>query len=92
MDNDKALAGYALILIAGVASVLTASVLAGVTRLPSPVVFMEHVALGLMIRAAYKSLGGWNCADWSFTSEPAGEAAAAKAFPSPSSTTANAEG
>jgi hypothetical protein len=91
VSDDKAFAGYALILIAGVASVLTASVMAGVTSLPSPAVFLEHVALGLMMRASYKSFGGWNWAEWSVTSEPTGAMAAARGFLTPSDGTAGAE-
>ena len=90
MDTNKAFAVYALTLIAGVGSVLAASVLAGITTAPSPAVFMEHVALGLMMRAAYKSIGGWDWADWSLTSEPAGEAIAATGFLSSSSGPASA--
>jgi hypothetical protein len=90
LDTNKAFAAYALVLIAGVGSVLTASVLAGVTSLPSPLGFVEHVALGLMVRAAYKSIGGFDWADWSITCEPAGEAIAGTGFLASSSGTASA--
>jgi hypothetical protein len=69
-----------LILVAAVGSLLTASVAAGIALAPSPLVFLEHVALGLAIRAAYKSIGGWNWADWSFGAEPAAEAPAEAAL------------
>ena len=92
MHNDKSFAAYALILLAAVASVLTATVLAGITRVPPPLVFLEHVAMGLLIRAAYKSTGGWNWADWSVGNERAGAAIAATGYPSISGSTANAEG
>ena len=49
LDNDKSFAVYALILLTGVVSVLTATVLSGITRVPPPLVFLEHVAMGLMI-------------------------------------------
>jgi len=91
LDKNNTFAAYALILIAGVGSVLTASVLAGITTAPSPTVFVEHVALGLMIRAAYKSFGGWNWADWTVTSEPAGGAIAATGYLSSSGGTAGAK-
>jgi hypothetical protein len=65
LDNDKAFAAYALILIAGVASLLTTLVLTGPGTWPSPVHILEHVAMGLAIRAGYKSVGGWSWADWS---------------------------
>jgi hypothetical protein len=63
VNNDKVFAAYAVILVGGVASVLTASVMAGVTALPTFAVFLEHVAMSLLFRAAYKSIGGF---DWVF--------------------------
>jgi hypothetical protein len=80
LDQDKAFAAYALILIGAVGSLLTAMVLSGVTTAPSPLRFLEHLALGLAIRAAYKSAGGFSWADWSVRDEPAREAIAAKGF------------
>ena len=59
MDNDRIFTIYALTLIAGVASVITASVLAGYATLPSVGVFLEHVAMSLAFRGAYKSFGGF---------------------------------
>jgi hypothetical protein len=91
VDNDKAFAGYALILIAGLASLLTASVLGGIVHLPATSVFLEHVALGLAMRASYKSIGGWDWADWSVGSEPAGAARVARGLRSPSGAIAHAE-
>jgi hypothetical protein len=58
LDNDKAFTLYAAILIGSILSVLTASVLAGVAALPTPLVFAEHLAMSLIFRAAYKSLAG----------------------------------
>lgn len=58
MDNDKVFAAYALFLVAGMASVLTASVLSGTATLPSAAVFLEHIALSLALRTAYKSFDG----------------------------------
>ena len=82
MDTEKRFVAYALVLVAAVASVLTASLFAGVARLPSPLVFLEHVALGLAMRASYKSMGGWNWADWTFTVDrPAADAARGLATP-----------
>jgi hypothetical protein len=88
LDNDKVFTGYALILIAGVASVITSSVLAGFASLPTPAVFLEHVALGLMMRASYKTIGGFDWADWSFTRDRA----PAEAEFAPSGPAAHAEG
>jgi len=63
MNNDRIFAAYSLTLIAGVASVITASVLAGVAALPTLAVFLEHLLLSLLFRASYKSIGGF---DWVF--------------------------
>jgi hypothetical protein len=63
VNNDKVFAAYAVILVGGIASVLTASVIAGVTTLPTFALFLEHVVLSLLFRAAYKSIGGF---DWVF--------------------------
>ena len=64
MDNDKIFTAYALLLISGVASVITASVLAGIATVPTFGVFVEHVALSLTFRGMYKSFGGF---DWVYT-------------------------
>ena len=64
MDNDRFFAFYALTLIAGISSVITASVMAGVATLPTLGVFVEHVALSLAFRGAYKSFGGF---DWVYS-------------------------
>lgn len=87
MYNDKHFALYAVILLSGVASAITASVMAGFATLPSPAVFLEHVALGLAIRASYKAIGGFDWADWSFTSDRRAEVAASD-YASPSGTAA----
>ena len=58
MENDKLFSLYAFTLLAGVASVATASIMAGYAALPSLWVFVEHLAMSLTVRAAYKSLGG----------------------------------
>ena len=64
MDNDRIFTIYALTLIGGVASVITASVLSGVATLPSAGVFLEHVAMSIAFRGAYKSFGGF---EWLYT-------------------------
>lgn len=61
MDNDRIFAAYTLTLVAVVASVITASIMAGFATLPTAGVFIEHVAMSLGFRAAYKSFGGF---DW----------------------------
>ncbi len=64
MDNDKLFAVYALTLVAGVFAVLTATILGGITEMPSPVTFAEHIALSLCFRGAYKSVGGFGWEEW----------------------------
>jgi hypothetical protein len=64
VDNDRFFALYALTLIAGVASVITACVTAGTATLPSLGIFVEHLALSLTFRGAYKSFGGFG---WIYT-------------------------
>jgi hypothetical protein len=81
VNNDKAFAIYALVLIGGVASVVTASVMAGYATFPTPLVFLEHVSLSLAFRWAYKTIGGFDMGDWSVLGDkvaepvPAGETA-----------------
>ena len=58
MENDKLFSLYAFTLLAGVASVATASVMAGIAALPSLGVFAEHLVLSLTVRGAYHSFGG----------------------------------
>ena len=64
MDSDRFFIFYALTLIAGVASCITACVMAGVASLPSLGMFVEHLALSLAFRGAYKSFGGF---DWVYS-------------------------
>jgi hypothetical protein len=75
VDNDKAFAAFALILLVGVVSVVSTVVLTGPGTWPTPAHLAEHVALGLSMRFAYKWIGGFNAADWSVTSERVREAA-----------------
>ena len=63
MDSDKVFALYAAALVAGVATLLTACVKFGIATPPATGPFLEHVALGLCIRTAYKSFAGF---DWFF--------------------------
>jgi len=83
MDNDKIFSIYAFSLVGGIASVITASILAGIAAVPSPLMFVEHLAMSLTFRAAYKSFGGpvW----WPYPSARAEAAAAGAplAFPEP---------
>lgn len=91
MDNDKLFAAYALILISGVVSTITASVMAGFASLPTALVFFEHVALGVAMRASYKFIGGFDWADWSFTRDRVAEAGEAEGVLSSSGPEADAK-
>jgi len=83
LDNDKAFAAYALLLFLGVVTMLTVTMsLLGAGTWPTPTHLAEHVGLGLLMRAAYKWIGGWNWADWSVTSDRVREAAGAGALES----------
>jgi hypothetical protein len=76
LDNDRVFAAYVVILFPGFASLITASIVTGIASVPSPVSFLEHLALSLGFRAAYKSLnGGFSWDDWSITRGRASAAA-----------------
>jgi len=56
MNNDRVFSFYAATLIAGVLSVVTASVMAGYAAVPGVIGFVSHWILSLGFRAAYNSL------------------------------------
>ena len=58
MQNDKAFIVYALSLLVGISTVATLVVSSGASSFPSPLYFIEHVTLALMIRGYYKSFDG----------------------------------
>lgn len=62
MGNDRVFAVYALGLVAGVASVVTACIVAGCVAAPSAGVLLWHLALSVGFRGAYKSYGGFEWA------------------------------
>ena len=65
MDNDKAFTIFALLLFAGVASLMTALLANGAPHLPTPLEFVEHAALSFGFRAAYKNgIGGCGAEEW----------------------------
>jgi len=68
LDNDKAFAAYALTLTAGLLTVLAFTIASGVAKPPPPMMFLEHLAMALSVRWAYKFYGGFDWADWSLTS------------------------
>ena len=73
MKNDKAFAFYAVALVLMLAGVLTTVVVAGIGAVPSLALFAEHITIGLLIRASYKSFAG---PGWAF-GNAAGAASAA---------------
>lgn len=77
MSNDKAFTIWALLIIAGAGLLVMALVTGGVTQLPSLLSFLDHVAMGLGVRFAYKWVGGFEWADWSLLGDAAGASAAA---------------
>ena len=64
METDKALVAYALTLVTGTAAVLTLALSANFAMAPSPLMFLEHVALGIALRGAYKWAYGFETSDW----------------------------
>lgn len=58
MQNDKAFIVYALSLLIGISAVATLVVSSGASSFPTPLYFIEHVTLGLAVRAYYKSFDG----------------------------------
>ena len=58
MQNDKAFIYYAIGLAVGIGTVLAMVVSTGASHVPEPMYLVEHVSLGLMVRAYYKSFDG----------------------------------
>jgi len=58
MENDRLFAIYAAAIFLGIASVVTVMIWIGTGSFPAPAFILEHVGLGLLIRAAYKSFDG----------------------------------
>jgi len=80
VNNDKAFAAFALILFVGVVAVVSTVVMViGTGVWPTPLHLAEHVTLGLLVRAGYKWIGGFNPADWTVFGEAAPAPAAAAA-------------
>ena len=48
----------------------------GFASIPAPLVFLEHLALALFARGAYKSFGGFDITDWTLTGAETVEPAA----------------
>ena len=68
MKNDRVFTLYALTLLLIGGGMITAAIMMGLATVPTTGIFLEHLALGLGVRAAYKSFGGFDwlyeLADW----------------------------
>ena len=92
MNDNKAFATWALFLIAGSAALMTFLVQVLGAQLPPFLTIVEHVAMGLCVRAAYKSTGGWNWADWSIAGDSTAVVAAEEGVEAHPGATAGAMG
>lgn len=81
LNDNRAFAAWALIVIAGSAALMIFLVLGLGATFPPLATLAEHVAMGLCVRAAYKSTGGWNWADWSIAGDLTGEARESEGTP-----------
>jgi len=79
VDNDKVFVAYALILVACIGSLL-ATMVAG-NPFPQPLSLLAHLGMSLMMRASYKSLGGWDPSEWTLAVGRPRAAAARPAIP-----------
>ncbi len=71
MNNDKAFTIFALVLFAGVTSVMVACLSNGAPSLPGPVQILEHMCLSFGFRAAYKNgIGGGGWEEWMLWARP----------------------
>jgi hypothetical protein len=92
VENDKLFAAYALVLVAGIGSVIAALLAVGVASPPDPLGLIEHVTFSLLMRASYKSLDGWDWSEWTLkAAHPRARAAAASRRPSIGGGAAGAE-
>ncbi len=60
MNHDRAFAIFSLALVAAVGCLFSIAVATGIASAPTVSFIVEHAALGLCFRAAYKSLDGSN--------------------------------
>ena len=58
MSNDKAFVIYAAAIFLGISSLITFVLFTQASHIPAPVYILEHVGLGLGIRAYYKAFDG----------------------------------
>ena len=70
MDDNNAFARWVLLVVGGASMLMVTLLLTGVASLPPMLNIVVDVALGLTIRFAYKWVGGFDSADWSFAGVP----------------------
>jgi len=58
VESNRAFGIYVAVLVGAMLSVVTATVMAGVTTLPTFFTLVEHVSLSLLFRGAYHSFAG----------------------------------
>ena len=58
MESNRAFGIYVAVLVGALLSVITTTVMAGVTTLPTFLTLVEHVSLSLLFRGAYHSFAG----------------------------------
>ena len=66
LEDDKVFRAYVLLTASGVASVITATILNGNVTLPSPALFLQHLAMSYGFRAVCKWIPGARWDDWNF--------------------------
>ena len=64
MSSDRAFAIFTLVLVGGLAALLTTLMQSESAIVPTPVSFIEHVAISLAFRFAYKWIGGGDVSEW----------------------------
>lgn len=64
MQSDRAFAVFTLVLVGGLATVLALLFQSPNAIVPTPVGFIEHIAISLSFRFAYKWIGGGDASDW----------------------------
>ena len=69
LSDNKAFAAWALFIVTGAAILVTALITTGLTSLSDPFTFLQKVAMGLSVRAAYKWFGGWDWNEWSIAGD-----------------------
>ena len=64
MQSDRVFAVFTLALVGGLAILLTLLFQSENAIVPTPVGFIEHIAISLSFRFAYKWIGGSDASEW----------------------------